>query len=85
MNCFNSTLVRFKLEWLTLELEDRKQVSIPLWFDSNRLALTHRSATTRCFNSTLVRFKLRGYADAVDGRGVSIPLWFDSNVDEPNG
>jgi len=58
-----------------------REVSIPLWFDSNRSKGKAIRVREYGFNSTLVRFKLIApLLLLVCNWRVSIPLWFDSNT-----
>ena len=88
MKSLNPTMVRFKCKLKNAEgnLEQiKKQVSIPLWFDSNvndSHLLMNQFWKKKRLNPTMVRFKCKYIIGIKCGANskVSIPLWFDSNV-----
>jgi len=76
---FHSGSIQTSPVWVVQKAN--QDVSIPLWFDSNRVTSGNASGFRRCFNSTLVRFKLpENQIRKLVGNAVSIPLWFDSNL-----
>ena len=57
------------------------EVSIPLWFDYNRVRLNEKQKLALGLNSTMVRLQLLNVRRSALLRTekVSIPLWFDYN------
>ena len=56
-----------------------RQVSIPLWYDSNKKKIQNDITAAERLNSTMVWFKYENWQHWICICSVSIPLWYDSN------